>query len=95
MTRGLACVKCRVFMVPKKTGVTVEEGMPLTNQRDGPWGPYKLWMADLAECPRCGFELLLGFGRQPLGEHYHADYQEKQKAFQPMVRIDACTGYKP
>ena len=89
---GLACVKCRVFMVPKKTGVFVEEGMPL---EDKTWGPYKLWMADLAECPSCGFELLVGFGRESLGEHYQANYLEKQKAFQPMVRIDACKGYKP
>lgn len=93
---GLACVKCRVFLVPKKCGVTVEEGMPLTNDKDEPWGPYKLWMADLAACPKCGFEVIAGFANSPIAEHFHADYAAKRAAFGPvLVRIDACVGYKP
>lgn len=95
MSRGLACVKCRVFLIPKKSGVAVEEGMPLSNKPNGPWGPYKLWYADLAECPICGFQLITGFGNRPLAEHFQANYAEKVAAFSPMVRIDACIGYKP
>lgn len=92
---GLACVKCRVFLVPKITGVFVEEGMPLTNDRTGPWGPYKLWRADLAECPSCGFQLVTGFAREPIREHFHSDYGTIAERAHPLVRIDACAGYKP
>ena len=90
--RGLACVKCKVFMICKKTGVWVEEGMPKSGDV---WGPYKLWQADLAECPNCGFELITGFGANPVREHFMPDYAEVAERVKPMVRIDACAGYKP
>lgn len=92
---GLACAQCRVFLVLKRSGVYVEEGMPLSNDRDGPWGPYKLWAADLSECPRCGFQLIHGFGGRALSEHFMPDYAERKETFPPMVRIDACSGHKP
>lgn len=92
---GLACIKCRVFLVPKRNGIVVEEGRPLTNDKDGPWGPYKLWSADLAECPVCGFQLAVGFPRTPLAEHFQQDYELTRARRKPLVRIDSCTGYKP
>jgi len=92
---GLACLKCKVFLTPKKSGTYVEEGMPLTRELDGPWGPYKLWSCDLAECPKCGVEIITGFGYKPLAEHFHPDYADKAKRYQPICRIDACSGYKP
>lgn len=92
---GLACVKCRVFLVPKRNGVRVEEGKPLTNDSRGPWGPYKLWAADLSECPACGFQLVHGFGGGPLAEHFQADYEKVVERQSPIVRIDACVGHKP
>jgi hypothetical protein len=92
---GLACIKCRVFLIPKKTGIVIEEGKPLTDSLDGPWGPYKLWRADLAECPKCGYQVAIGFGRNPMAVHYELDYEDKKVRYPPLVRIDACSGYKP
>ena len=68
------CLHCRRFLKVKKNGVVIEEGMPLTNDQSGPWGPYKLWMADLWACPTCGVEIVMGFGHGPISEHYKPDY---------------------
>lgn len=95
MSEGLACVRCRVFLVPKRSGVVVEEGKPLTNDITGPWGPYKLWRADLAECPKCKFQLITGFAQRPIAEHFEKGYLELLVKYKPIVRIDACTGFKP
>lgn len=92
MARGLVCVKCKKFLRVKKVGVVLEEGMPIS---DTEWGPYKMWIADLHECPTCGFELIAGFAQHALGEHFHPDYDEKVRRFQPMLRIDDCGGAKP
>jgi hypothetical protein len=51
----------------KNNSVTVEE---LTE--DGQ--PYKLWSADLLECVGCGCEMIAGFAREPLAEHYQPTY---------------------
>ena len=48
MARGLVCVGCQRFLKIKKNDVSVEEGMP---DGVGGWQPYKLWSADLYECP--------------------------------------------
>jgi len=58
---------CGRFMSVLKNGVTVEE-----LQGDGT--AYRLWDADLVECPECGVRVISGFGRLPLSEHWHPDY---------------------
>ena len=35
--------------------------------------PYKLWSADRYKCPTCGHEIVSGFGRRPLAEHFQTD----------------------
>ena len=92
---GLACIKCAVFLIPKRNEICIEEGRPLTNDNDGQWGSYKLWMADLAECPKCGYQVATGFARRAIAEHYMPHYEEVKKKFPPIVRIDSCSGYKP
>ncbi len=96
---GLVCLKCRVFLRAKKTGVIIEEGMPLGEPLgDGlyaKWGPYKLWHADLFECPSCNFELVTGFARKPIAEHYEPDYAAQVARFPPICRVKACAGARP
>jgi hypothetical protein len=58
---------CGRFMVVKRNSVTVEER--LEDQ-----APYKLWDADLYECPSCHHQVITGFGQSPLAEHYQPDY---------------------
>ena len=81
------CVACRLFFKPKKNAIAVEEGMP---RGDGTWAPYKLWEADLWECHGCGAQLVTGYGRQPIAEHYQPDYAEKVAGRAPLFRVDDC-----
>ena len=94
---GLACVTCSKFYRVKKQGVAVEEGMP-RGGRDGEpetWHPYKLWMADLCECPGCGAQVVMGFGARPIAEHYQREYATLRERYAPITRIDDCGGKKP
>lgn len=58
---------CGRFMRPKKNSVTVEELM-----EDG--APYRLWDADLWECPECETQIIAGFAQEPFAEHYQPSY---------------------
>jgi len=66
------CVKCEREMELKEMGVLVEEhrGQDL---------PYKIWEADLRECPGCGFQILAGFGRDRIVEHYEEEFYAQLK----------------
>lgn len=63
----------------KKTGVYVEE-----HTDDG--GPYKIWHADLWECPICGIELILGFGTKPIAHHFDSHYAKDQANVEYHIR---------
>lgn len=56
---GVCCVECGTYYVTRKTGVNV-----LETYEDGT--PYKVWHADLLECPDCAKQVVKGFGLQPL-----------------------------
>ena len=68
---------CGRFMRVKTNGVTVEELL-----EDGL--PYKLWEADLWECVECGCELIAGFARLPLAEHYQPTYATQRERLAPI-----------
>jgi hypothetical protein len=91
--RGLACVPCGKFFRIKKNGFVVEEGMPLSG--GVAWGPYKLWEADLWECPNCGAQVAAGFAQRPLAEHYEPDYADQIAKHPPKLRVNDCGGAQP
>jgi hypothetical protein len=76
------CVPCRRFFRMKKMGFYFIEGMPIGNRvppgNAAPemWKPYKLWTGDKWVCEGCGAEILSGFGREPISEHYKPDFAE-------------------
>ena len=86
----MVCVKCGSFLKIKKNGVSIEELMP--SHIPGEWQPYKLWMADLYGCERCGAEVAAGFGQQPFAEHYQDAYAKALAGFPPLVQVDDCPG---
>lgn len=92
MSRGLVCLKCRLFYRIKKNGVVIEEGMP---DGSGDSAPYKLWMADLYECTGCGSQLVTGFGQVPLAEHYQDRYARVREHNPPLAHIADCGGARP
>ena len=92
MSRGLVCARDMKFLRIKKNGVFIEEGMP---DGAGGWQSYKLWVADLYECPQCGFELVTGFGHAPVREHFVSDYRKWLELNRPIGRVDDCGGARP
>lgn len=70
---------CGRFMRVKQNSVTVEELL-----EDG--APYKLWDADCWECVECGVEVITGFGRAPLAEHWQPDYAASRERLAPIIR---------
>ncbi len=82
-----ACVRCKCFYRVKTNGVRVIEGMPngtggsneeiRGRRRPSAWQPYKLWVADLWECPDCGHELVSGWGQQLVLERHHEMFGHK------------------
>lgn len=95
----LACLKCKKFYRCIKNGYYFEEGMPggsaIKEQIDPGtgWGPYKLFVGDLYECPDCKAQVITGWSNQPLAEHFQGDeYRKWRERVQPKVRIDDCGG---
>jgi hypothetical protein len=57
------CVKCKVKLKNIRSGVHVVETFG-TDSDD----PYKLWLADLYTCPKCGLEVVCGFAQHNYAE---------------------------
>lgn len=64
---GCCCVECQTYYAAKKNGVNVLETL-----EDGT--PYKVWHADLLECPDCGKQVVKGFGSQALSVKHQPDF---------------------
>ena len=65
----LVCVKCEVELRPELNGVKVVE-LFCSNKM-----PYKVWNTDKWKCPKCGYEIISGFGNGPLMEHWQGDIE--------------------
>lgn len=61
----IMCVTCGKELKCKKNEVIVEE---LAGKRS-----YRIWEADLWKCPKCGTEIIAGFGLEPIAEHFEKD----------------------
>jgi len=65
---GWGCAPCKTKLRPRKNEIIVEETF-----EDG--RPYRVWAADLWECPDCGHQLILGYGKEPLAEHFEDNFE--------------------
>jgi len=63
------CVSCKIGYVPLKNDIVVLETMDKEAIE-----PYKLWSADLVECPKCNNRIIIGFGRSCMAEHYEEGF---------------------
>lgn len=81
----IACVACAVVMAPKKNGATFIEMADAD--------PYKLWSADLMECPNCGaLVLYTAPTQQPIAHHHEVDFDAKVKRYGAHYRIQNPAG---
>ncbi len=72
----MVCMTCKKLYRPKKNGIYIEEMMPIGNEPDQTWLPYKLWVGDLLECPQCGHQVVAGIPFLPVAEHYEESYKD-------------------
>ena len=94
------CVKCACFYRPKKNGYCLVEGMPngtthpdeniRGHRKPEAWQPYKLWVADLWECPDCGHQMINGFASRPLAEHYQSNFKMRAEACRATLQVNDC-----
>jgi len=61
------CAKCSCELRPEKNGVGVLDMAE--------FGPYELYDADLWRCPKCGMEVVGGFGYNSISRHSDPDFQ--------------------
>jgi len=66
------CAPCQVEMEPERNGVGVVDYAD--------FGPVNLWDADLWECPKCGHQIVTGFGGGPISRHY------EEERFQRLIK---------
>lgn len=62
------CTKCCCELHPETNGVGV---LDRANGVD-----YELFDADLWKCPKCGMEVVGGFGVGPISAYYEPDFQK-------------------
>lgn len=65
----IICNGCQIAYKPKKNGVVVIETATIDRQIK----PYKVWQADLIECPSCNHQVISGFGNNPLRQDHSSD----------------------
>jgi len=68
------CNRCNCEFRPEKNGVGVLD-MYRPSDADKPQ-PYELFDADLWKCPKCGCEVVGGFGDSCVSAHYREDFQK-------------------
>ena len=79
------CVQpyCGCEMRPEQNGVGL-----LYHANDH---PYKLYLADLWECPKCHHQIIYGRGIEPIAEHYQENFKEQVNRFKkPGERLFEC-----
>jgi len=78
---GACCVQCQTYLATRKTGITVLETFEDLR-------PYKVWQADLLECPDCGFQVVKGFGLQAVATHHEPDFEQELQRVE--ITINGC-----
>jgi hypothetical protein len=90
------CVPCQRFYRCVKVGYKFLEGMPKEgNPEPGTmepdqWAPYKLWTGDKWRCEDCGTEIVVGFGREPIAEHYQEGFKDAVARHGADFQVNDC-----
>ena len=80
----LVCRLCLRWFRRMHVGVYVEERTRVAGESV----PYRLWHADLHECPSCGYQIVAGFGTEPVAEHYEPEYAGLSEKLPLLGRVE-------
>lgn len=78
------CLTCGCELRPEQNGVGV------LDMAD--YGPYELWDADIWKCPRCGIQMVGGFGCGPISAHYKDDFKAMQENYKKHTQLVVNVG---
>ena len=67
-----------------------KNGVGLLDLFRGNTKPYQLWDADLWKCPGCGYEIVVGFGADPIAVHYEGDIGKVCQEYRSKSRLIEC-----
>lgn len=70
----IVCVQCQAAFGQKRTGVSVIE------TAGDPPKPFRIWRADLLQCPICGKEMLAHFSHEPVAENHEEGFEAAMDA---------------
>ncbi len=75
------CVSCEVEMRPEKNDVCLVDLLANGDQ-------YQIWSADKWKCPKCGYEVVEGFGARPFlhrSDDRFAEYIDRQRGAKNLI----------
>ena len=84
------CNKCHCELRPETNGVGVLDMFRPSDSDKGE--PYELFDADLWKCPKCGVEIIGGFGYNSISAHYEDDFQRMIKGYKDKGLLIENTG---
>ncbi len=74
------CKQCNCEMRPETNGVGC---LDMFRPSDKPTPqPYELWDANLWKCPKCGVEIVGGFGSGPIASHYEESFKRTVESYE-------------
>jgi hypothetical protein len=91
MSHRPVCVECQVELRPKKNGVGCLDYFKV----NGVPKKCQIWDADLWECPECHYQIVNGFGRDPIDALYTESFPKTVESYSKnSILIDNLTGIK-
>jgi len=69
-------------MKPEENGIGV---LDITD-----FGPYKLWTADKWKCPLCLHEVIVGFGKEAITEHFYKSFDNTVNGYREQGKLIEC-----
>lgn len=80
MNHNPVCKKCQCEMKPETNGVGLLDMFSPSGVTEAQ--PYQVWDADLWKCPKCGVEVVLGFGVGALSNHHEESFHWVIKGYE-------------
>lgn len=84
----MVCGKCKTELKIETTGVYVVEYF------NDPPQPYKIWQADQWMCPNCEYDIVAGFGLDPIAVHHEPEFEECLKKLRDNPAVVVVKDYE-